>query len=60
MPPQPFGSNLSSRSNRHFQANAGANPYPRFTPANGKADFQIDVHNLTDDLHSLAKGDFIL
>jgi VCBS repeat-containing protein len=27
---------------------------------NGKADFQIDVHNLTDHLTSLAKGDFIL
>jgi serralysin len=27
---------------------------------NGKADFQIEVHNLTSNLHSLAKGDFIL
>jgi hypothetical protein len=27
---------------------------------NGKADFQIDVHNLTDTLNFLAKGDFIL
>ena len=26
---------------------------------NGKADFQIDVHNLTNDLNSLALGDFI-
>jgi hypothetical protein len=26
----------------------------------GSADFQIDVHNLTNDLHSLAKGDFVL
>lgn len=26
----------------------------------GSADFQIDVHNLANDLHSLAKGDFIL
>jgi len=26
----------------------------------GRADFQIGVHNLTNDLHSLAKGDFIL
>jgi Ca2+-binding RTX toxin-like protein len=26
----------------------------------GRTDFQIDVHNLSDDLHSLAKGDFIL
>jgi serralysin len=26
---------------------------------NGKADFQIDVHNLTDTLNSLLKGDFI-
>jgi hypothetical protein len=27
---------------------------------NGKADFQIDVHNLTDTLNNLRKGDFIL
>jgi serralysin len=27
---------------------------------NGKADFKIDVHNLTDDLNSLVKGDFVL
>jgi hypothetical protein len=27
---------------------------------NGKADFQIDVHNLNDALSALAKGDFIL
>ena len=27
---------------------------------NGKADFQIDVHNLTDTLSILSRGDFIL
>ena len=27
---------------------------------NGKADFQIDVHNLANDLNSLVKGDFVL
>jgi hypothetical protein len=26
----------------------------------GRADFQIEVHNLTNNLHGLAKGDFIL
>jgi Ca2+-binding RTX toxin-like protein len=26
----------------------------------GRADFQIEVHNLTNDLHGLAKGDFVL
>jgi hypothetical protein len=27
---------------------------------NGKADFQIDVHNLSDSLGSLLKADFVL
>jgi len=27
---------------------------------NGKADFQIDVHNLSNDLTSLLKADFVL
>jgi hypothetical protein len=27
---------------------------------NGRADFQIEVHNLANELNSLAKGDFVL
>ena len=34
--------------------------FMRDTNGDGRADFQIDVHNLTDNLHSMAKADFIL
>ena len=44
----------------HFVAKIGFVVVEGDTNGDGRADFQIEVHNLANDLATLAKGDFIL